>query len=87
MPLSLQILEILTTKKGKEKNSFSSTPKSFIFQLLCFKKKETKNSKDKTLPLQPKERKQTFLFMNEFYINRGIIRVKYWMSMQTMHLH
>jgi hypothetical protein len=51
------------------------------------KKKETKISKDKTLPLQLKERKQTFPFMNEFYINRDIIRAKYWMRMQTMHLH
>jgi hypothetical protein len=85
MPLSLQILKILTTKKGKEKKNHQ--PQRVLSFNFCVKKKEIEKSKDKTLPLQPKERKQTFIFMNEFYIDRDIIRVKYWMSMQTMHLH
>jgi hypothetical protein len=47
MPLSLQFLKILTTKKEKGKKSFSSTPKSFIFQLLRLKKKKQKSQKIK----------------------------------------
>jgi hypothetical protein len=87
MPLSLQNLKILTTKKGKEKKKIHQPQRVLSFNFCVKQKKETKKSKDETLPLQPKERKQTFFFMNEFYINRDIIRVKYWMNMQTMHLH